>query len=106
MPSRQGYLVVSIVALVLALALLIIAVVAADAAPLAGNKGGCGRGNLITLTCNVSDAGPGFVSGSCDWGHYFSRVATSRTFRIGQVVTVRACEGLGQELYAPIRITR
>lgn len=74
--------------------------------PLTGNRGGCGRGNSTTVSCNVTDAGPGFVSGSCDLGYWFSRVSTARTFVIGQIVTVRGCEGLNQELYAPIRITR
>jgi hypothetical protein len=76
------------------------------ATPLAGNRGGCGRNNMVTVSCNVSDAGPGFVSGDCAWGYWFSRVSTRRTFRIGQIVTAYGCEGENQELYAPIRITR
>jgi len=78
----------------------------ADASQLAGNKGGCGTGNMITLSCNVSDAGQGFVSGKCEYGHWFSRVSTARVFTIGQVVTARGCEGLNGELYAPIRISK
>jgi hypothetical protein len=44
--------------------------------------------------------------GGCEHGYWFSRVATARTFRIGQIVTARGCEGLHHELYAPIRISR
>jgi hypothetical protein len=76
------------------------------AAPLAGNRGGCGRHNMTTATCNVSDAGNGFVSGDCEYGYWFSRVATARTFRVGQIVIAYGCEGLNQELYAPIRISK
>jgi len=79
----------------------------AEAAPAAGNKGGCGRGNMwYGLACIVTDTGPGFVSGTCQFGHWFSRVSTRRTFRLDQPVTVSGCEGLGGELYAPIRISR
>lgn len=80
--------------------------IAGLAMPVSGNKGGCGRGNMITLSCNVSDAGPGFVSGKCEYGHWFSRVSTARTFRVGQIVTARGCAGLNSELYAPIRISK
>lgn len=72
----------------------------------AGNRGGCGRGNMTTVTCNVSDAGSGFVSGDCEYGYWFSRISTARTFRVGQVVTARGCEGLNGELYAPLRISK
>lgn len=74
-----------------------------------GNRGGCGRNgrNLRTrVQCNVTDAGRGFVSGACVDGLWFSRVATARTFRIGDRVVVRGCEGLYGELYAPISISR
>ena len=78
----------------------------AGAASAAGNKGGCGRNNMVSASCNVSDAGVGFVSGDCDWGYWFSRVSTRRTFQIGQLVNVYGCEGLNQELYAPIQISK
>jgi hypothetical protein len=72
-----------------------------------GNKAGCGRANMrYGVACTVTDAGNGFVSGTCQNGLYFSRVSTARTFRLGQAVKVRGCEGLGGELYAPIRISR
>jgi|WetSurMetagenome_2_1015567.scaffolds.fasta_scaffold88302_2 hypothetical protein len=74
--------------------------------PELGNRGGCGRNNMVTVSCNVADAGVGFVSGDCDWGYWFSRVSTRRTFRIGQIVNAYGCEGENQELYAPIRISR
>lgn len=77
----------------------------AGAAPLAGNKGGCGRHNMTTVTCNVTDAGRGFVSGDCELGYWFSRVSTLRTFRVGQIVTARGCLGERGELYSPIRIS-
>lgn len=105
MHSRRGYLIVALAALVLAIALLIVAATV-NAEPLAGNRGGCGRGNMTTASCNVTDAGSGFVSGNCEYGYWFARVSTARTFRIGQIVTVRGCEGLNQELYAPIRISK
>lgn len=93
----------------IAIILLILTLQTAAAAPLEGNRGGCGRNNRnmrYGLTCNVSDAGHGFVSGDCTGGYWFSRVATARTFTVGQVVTVNGCEGLNQEIYAPIRISR
>ena len=79
------------------------------AAPAEGNKGSCGYRNSnmrYGLTCNVSDAGPGFVSGKCAYGYWFSRVSTARTFRIGEIVTVNGCEGLKKQIYAPIRISK
>lgn len=76
------------------------------AAPLNGNRGGCAARNVVTVQCEVSDSGPGYVSGNCAYGYWFSRVSTARAFRIGAAVTVRGCEGLGGELYAPIRISR
>lgn len=72
---------------------------AADAAPVAGNKGGCGHGNrnmVYGVACTVTDAGTGFVSGTCEYGLWFSRVATARTFRPEQAVSVNGCEGLGR----------
>jgi hypothetical protein len=79
------------------------------AAPIAGNRGGCGirnRNMRYGITCNVSDAGPGFVSGACEDGYWFSRVRTRRSFTVEEIVTVDGCEGLNQELYAPIRISK
>lgn len=75
----------------------------------AGNRGGCGRRGenmRYGVACNITDAGVGFVSGACEDGLWFSRVATRRTFRLDQAVRVDGCEGLGSELYAPIRISR
>lgn len=80
-----------------------------SAAPMPGNQGGCGirnRNMRYGVTCNVSDAGPGFVSGKCNDGYWFSRIQTRRSFTIDQIVTVDGCEGLNQELYAPIRISK
>jgi hypothetical protein len=75
--------------------------------PELGNKGGCGRGNMRSgVACTVTDAGAGFVSGTCQNGLWFSRVSTARTFCLDQAVKVNGCEGLGGELYAPIRISR
>jgi hypothetical protein len=77
--------------------------------PVAGNLGGCGhngRNLRYNIACTVTDAGQGFVSGTCDYGYWFSRVSTRRTFTLDQAVTVNGCEGLGSELYAPIRISR
>lgn len=89
------------------LALVITLAQPAGATPMAGNRGGCGRGNMwYGLACTVTDAGAGFVSGTCEFGLWFSRVSTARTFRLQQAVTVNGCEGLGSELYAPIRISR
>ncbi len=58
------------------------------------------------ISCTVTDAGVGFVSGTCDFGYWFSRVSTKRTFRLDQPVRVNGCEGSGSELYAPIRISK
>lgn len=83
--------------------------VAGLAASAAGNRGGCGHNNRnmrYGLTCNVSDAGPGFVSGICAYGYWFSRVSTSRTFSLDQALIVDGCEGIGSELYAPITIRK
>jgi hypothetical protein len=79
------------------------------AAPASGNLGGCGyrnRNMRYGVSCEVSDAGPGFVSGNCVYGYWFSRVSTRRTFTVGQAVSVDGCEGTGSELYAPIRISK
>ena len=96
--------------LILLVALVLLSVsAAAYAAPAAGNGGGCGHGNrnmVYGVACTVTDAGTGFVSGTCEYGLWFSRVATARTFRPEQAVSVNGCEGLGGELYAPIRISR
>jgi hypothetical protein len=94
----------------LLLGFMLLAVVAftdhAGATALEGNRGGCGRNNMTTVTCNISDSGIGWVSGACKWGYWFSHVATRRTFRVGQMVTAYGCAGQNQELYAPIRISR
>ena len=75
--------------------------------PDSGNKGGCAKANQVTnLACTVTDAGPGFVSGTCRFGFWFERVATARTFKIDQAVRVNGCLGLNNELYAPIRISK
>lgn len=82
---------------------------ASSGAPLPGNQGGCGHNNenmRYGIACNVTDAGVGFVSGTCKSGYWFSRVATRRTFRLDQAVTVNGCEGLKHELYAPIHVSR
>jgi hypothetical protein len=101
------YVMVIVMALFLALFLAIVLPAGASAEPLAGNKGGCGRGNMrYGVACTVTDAGPGFVSGTCVYGYWFSRVATARTFRLDQSVTVNGCLGEGGELYAPIRVSR
>ncbi len=93
---------------IIALCVLLLAIAStAIAAPTAGNKGGCGKDNrnmVYNVACTVTDSGPGFVSGTCAYGYWFSRVSTARIFRLDQRVTVRGCEGLGGELYAPIRI--
>jgi hypothetical protein len=79
----------------------------AGAAPLAGNQGGCGKGNQwYRVPCTVTDAGVGFVSGTCDYGLWFKDVPTRRTFWPDELVTVRACEFMGGELAAPISISR
>ncbi len=89
-------------ALILALAL----TDPAGAQTLDGNKGGCAtRNQWKGLACTVTDAGVGFVSGTCEFGFWFARVPTARTFRLDQAVTVNGCLGLANELYAPIRIT-
>jgi hypothetical protein len=97
-----------LVLIIVLVALLVLAFVwppPGEAAPLAGNKGGCGRDNLIAVSCTVTDSGVGFVSGTCEFGYWFSRVSTGRTFPIGRGVTARGCIGLDRELYAPIRIS-
>lgn len=74
--------------------------------PELGNQGGCGRGNMRSgVACTVTDAGAGFVSGTCQNGLWFSRVSTARTFCLEKGGKVNGCEGLGGELYAPIRIS-
>jgi hypothetical protein len=103
---RERAILIAIILIGVALLAILVSTDHAGAAPVAGNKGGCGRNNMVSVSCNVSDAGVGFVSGDCDWGYWFSRVSTRRTFRIGQIVNVYGCEGLNQELYAPIRISK
>ena len=104
--ERAGAIGIIVAAIIV---LLLIATAHVDAAPAAGNRGGCGYRNSnmrYGISCNVSDAGPGFVSGKCDYGYWFSRVSTARTFRIGEIVTVNGCEGLKKQLYAPITIRK
>lgn len=106
---RRFALYAAFICFVIALALLIVlaSAISANATPLTGNRGGCGRGNMwYGLSCTVTDTGPGFVSGTCQFGFWFSRVSTARTFRLDQSVKVNGCEGLNDELYAPIRIYR
>jgi hypothetical protein len=87
----------------------------ADAAPnhfpTAGNKDGCAAGNRWRgLACTVADAGPGWVSGDCDFGLWFGRTPTARTFKMGQAITVQGCEAMAGELFSakgwPLRISR
>jgi hypothetical protein len=99
-----------LIAVIIALLLIAVAFALTDTAgatTMDGNKGGCGRGNMwYGLACTVTDSGQGYVSGTCKFGLWFSRVATARAFRLDQSVKVNGCEGLGGELYAPIRISR
>lgn len=77
-----------------------------------GNKGGCAPANKIRgLACTVTKFTPGYVSGTCDGGLTFSRVRTSRTFRLDQPVTAQGCiGGDGWQLTSapgwPLRISR
>ena len=107
-PERRRLLIVLII-IGLLIALAVALTDKASAAPVAGNRGGCGyhnRNMVYGVACTVTDTGRGFVSGTCDYGYWFSRVSTLRTFRLDQAVRVNGCEGLNQELYAPIRIYR
>lgn len=77
----------------------------------AGNRGGCAEGNKIRgLACTVTAYTPGFVSGTCDGGYWFSKVRTARTFRDQQPVTAQGCIGLNLRLAGapgwPLRIGR
>ncbi len=103
--NRRSFLFLAIACALLALVLILLMGHTAYGEDLAGNKGGCGRNNLITVSCTVTDSGVGFVSGTCEFGYWFSRVSTGRTFPNGRGVTARGCIGLNQELYAPIRIS-
>lgn len=76
-----------------------------------GNGGGCAAGNQWRgLACTVTDARPGYVSGTCQWGLWFANVRTARTFVIGQSVTVQGCEylrgRLGGATNWPLRISK
>ena len=58
----------------------------------AGNLGGCAAGNKLRgQPCTVTSYTPGYVSGKCAGGYWFSKVSTSRTFRLDQAVTVQGC---------------
>lgn len=103
---RERAVLIAIILIGVTLLVLLSSTDRAGATPLTGNRGGCGRNNMVTVTCNVRDSGIGFVSGDCEWGYWFSRVSTRRTFRVGQIVNVYGCEGERQELYAPIRISK
>jgi hypothetical protein len=83
----------------------------AEAAPLAGNRGGCAPGNKWPrVACIVTNFRTGFVSGTCEFGLWFRSAPTRRTFRLGQAITVWGCEGPGYELFSapgyPLRIAR
>lgn len=77
----------------------------------AGNRGGCAEGNKMRgLACVVTAFEPGYVSGTCDGGFWFSKVRTARTFRLDATVTVQGCIMADDRLTSapgwPLRISR
>ena len=82
----------------------------AGAAPLEGNRGFCNYASRASgLACTVTDAGVGWVMGTCKWGEFFL-AQTWRTFRPGQNVTVSGCEDQYGTLFGtpdyPLRVYR
>jgi len=85
---------VAVILLILGIlvALLIVFTGSADAATLAGSRGGCAEiDKWQLLPCVVTDFRPGYVSGTCAAGLWFRNERTARTWRLETPVTVRGC---------------
>ena len=96
-PSRAWYIVGSALA-----ALIMLAAIASSvqAAPAAGNRGGCNiDSRWYSLACTVQDAGVGWVAVTCQFGEY-GLFQTARTFRPQQPVRVKACEDQNGVLFS------
>lgn len=98
-----------ILGIVIALALVLVR--SADAAPLDGNRGGCAEANRWRMIpCTVTDFRPGRVSGTCAGGLWFKDAPTRRVFRLEQAITVQGCEYMNWQLASapgwPLRISR
>ena len=80
-------------------------------ATIAGNRGGCAAANQWRgLACTITAYRPGYVSGTCDGGLWFTDVRTVRVWRQETAVTVQGCEYEGWRLDSapgfPLRISK